>query len=84
MGPRDKHDGCRLQVRRVGDTVRLFTRRGNATAIRVCAFEGRMPPPECRIWRNCVNREIDSARMPSRDIKLHNVNHCAQDHRPDA
>jgi ATP-dependent DNA ligase len=35
-----KHDGYRLQVRREGDTVRLFTRRGYD-------WSGRYPPP----WR---------------------------------
>jgi ATP-dependent DNA ligase len=35
-----KHDGYRLQVRRVGDTVRLFTRRGYDWTARYPAIAG--------------------------------------------
>src|SRR5215475_6769637 len=35
-----KHDGYRLQVRRVGDTVRLFTRRGYDWTERYPAIAG--------------------------------------------
>jgi hypothetical protein len=52
LGPRDQHDGYKPQVRRDGDSVRLFTRRGydwsgRYPAIVVTAMQLRATSRDC-------------------------------------
>jgi hypothetical protein len=42
------------------------------------------PDKNAEYGRKRVNREIDPARVPSRDIELQNLNHRAKGQRPDA
>ena len=71
---------CAGSVTRCGYSLGAVTRPRSGSAL----LKGECPHKNAEYGRNCVNREIDPARMPSRDIKLHNVNHCAKDHRPNA